>query len=297
MLTTQSKQSKQPTLGFVGAGKLATGVARALATAGYHVANVASRSLPSAQALAAHLPGCTAQEHAQRVVDQSDLVFLSVPDDSIASTAQSLTWRRGVAVVHCSGAAELTVLDAAAAQGAAVGGFHNLQMFTDTESAIRGLPGSAIALEAQAPLLDTLREMTAALGCVPLTIPAGSRALYHAGANYVGAFAITLLREATTIWKSFGISEAEAVRALIPLLHGTANSAAAKGAAGGMAGPISRGDTGTVARHLAALDALDPKIGDFYRELARRAVPLGVERGSLKPAQAGAIIEIVRDRA
>ena len=289
--------TQKPTLGFIGAGKLAAGVARALAYAGYHVAHVASRSLSSAQALAAQLPNCAAQEHAQLVVDQSDIVFLSVPDDVIAPTAQALQWRSNVAVVHCAGAAELTVLDAAKAQGAAVGGFHNLQMFTDTESAIRGLPGSAIALEAQEPLLSTLRAMAAALGCVPLTIPAGSRALYHAGANYVGAFAITLLREATTIWKSFGISEADAVRALVPLWHGTANSAAAKGPAGGMAGPISRGDTGTVARHLAALDALDPSIGDFYRELAHRAVPLGVERGSLKPAQAAAIVETVRARS
>jgi predicted short-subunit dehydrogenase-like oxidoreductase (DUF2520 family) len=62
----------------------------------------------------------------------------------------------------------------------------------------------------------------------------------------------------------------------------------------GLAGPIARGDAGTVARHLAAFDALDGGSAALYREMARRVIPIAVAKGSLTPERAEAIATLVR---
>jgi len=66
-------------------------------------------------------------------------VFLTVPDGAIAGVCQSLAWQQQ-SVVHCSGAAELSVLKGAPRAG----GFHPLVMFADPEVAARAIAGAAI---------------------------------------------------------------------------------------------------------------------------------------------------------
>ena len=278
-----------PSLGIVGARRLGPALGLGLARKGYAVAAAASRSPGSAEKLAAGIPGCRATTDAQALASSVDLVMLTVPDDAIAQVCASLRWRPGQAVVHCSGATELSALAPAASAGALTGGFHPLQMFTDPETALRGLPGCTIALEADPPLRETLVRMAEALGCHTLRLPPGTRALYHAGAGYVAAFVNALVKDAIAVWSPLGLSEAEAIRALLPLLRGTADSIERSGPALGMAGPASRGDLGTVEKHVRALAALDPQLLDLYRRLALRTVALGVERGSLSLEKAAAL--------
>lgn len=143
-------------LGFVGAGRVGRGLSLALSRCGYPIAGVASRARGDAQA----------------VVDASDIVFLTVPDGAIEETTRKLARRPSVAAVHTSGAAELSVLRAAADAGAQVGGFHPLQMFADPEVAARGLRRH---VEALGRLDPKLRELycTLALRTVPLALGAG----------------------------------------------------------------------------------------------------------------------------
>ncbi|WP_085317213.1 DUF2520 domain-containing protein [Derxia lacustris] len=245
-----------PKLAFIGAGRLASTLARALARRGARVVAVASRQPASAQALAARLPGCIATA-AQAAVDGADLVFLTVPDDAIAPAAAALRWRAGMAVVHCSGATELSALDAAAQAGAATGGFHPLQIFSDPELALDLLDGASVAIEAPAALEAQLRALAASVGLRPLRLPPGARARYHGSAGHAASFLLTLLHEAARVWASFGIAEDDALAALLPITRGTLAAAQSRGLAGAASGPPSRGDVGVMARHLAALDALD----------------------------------------
>src|SRR5687768_469038 len=133
-------------IGFIGAGQLATPLAWSLSQAGYRVLGAASPSRTSAERLAEGIADAKAYDDAQKLVDASDLVFIAVPDDAIARTAQSLDWEPRQSVIHCSGATELSALTAAAKRGAATGGFHPLQTFTNTEAAMRSLPGCTVGI-------------------------------------------------------------------------------------------------------------------------------------------------------
>src|SRR5262245_53203366 len=162
----------KPRVGFIGAGQLATPLAWSLARAGLRVVGAASRSQASAAKLAGGIADTRAYEDAQQLADDADLVLIAVPDDAIAQAASSVRWQSRHSVVHCSGATEVSALASAAAAGAAVGGFHPMQSFTNTDAAMQSLPGCTVAIEADRPLLGVLTGMAQALGCHPIRLPA-----------------------------------------------------------------------------------------------------------------------------
>ena len=268
-------------IGFVGAGRVAHGLAGALAAAGHAVRAVASRNPDSAEGLAVRLPDCTALD-AQGVADACDVVFLTVPDDTIAPACAAIRWRAGQAVVHCSGATEVAALDAAARAGAMTGGFHPLQSFAGTDTP---LTGCTVTVEAAPPLEGTLAAMAATLGCRVNRLPPGARALYHASAGYGSQFLNVLMAEVTRTWESWGASEGDAVAAVLPMMRRTLDAMEAGGVAATMPGPVSRGDAGTVARHLDAY-ADDPVGLAFYRAHCLRTVDLAEDAGRIDGGRA-----------
>ena len=271
-------------IAFIGIGRVGQTLAQAFSNASWPVAVLAGRNIEPANQLARSLPRCRAasMEDAARC----DLVFLTVPDDVIAEVAARLSWRTGQMVVHCSGSAEINVLDSAAAQGALVGCFHPLQIFSNPEVALSQLRGSSVAIEGPDRLSTELRGIASSLGLKVLRIPPGGRALYHAGASYAASLMLPLLHEAVQLWQHLGISEEQTLSALLPLVRGTFNAVEANGLAQALSGPVSRDDMQVVRRHLEALAAQGPSHVPLYSELTRRQLPLALTSKRLNPAQA-----------
>jgi predicted short-subunit dehydrogenase-like oxidoreductase (DUF2520 family) len=283
---------KKITLGFIGAGRVGTGLALSFARSGRNVAAIASRSIASARRLARRVPGARAVSSPQQAADRADMVFLTVPDDAIEAVASSIRWRAGAACVHCSGAGDLDLLGKAAAQGAIVGGFHPLRMFGEPGKSF-DLRGCAVAVAGAEPLAGELERLAAAIGARPLRLPEGGRALYHAAANFSGAFAIALIQETVALWNKLGIAEGDAKRALLPLLRGSVDNFEKLGAAGALGSVIARGDVGTIRRHLEALAKAAPESLELYRLLSLRTIPLAIAKGTLKPAVATEIAALL----
>ncbi|RLC60810.1 MAG: DUF2520 domain-containing protein, partial [Chloroflexi bacterium] len=150
-------------LGFVGAGTVGTALAAQLSSRGYPVVAVSSRSQVSARRLAEAISHCRVFDDNQKVVDNADMVFITTPDDVIAPVVAQLRWHDGQSVVHCSGAESTEVLLPARRMGAQVGAFHPLQTFASAEQAMKNIPGSTFAIEAEGWLLDILKDMATAL--------------------------------------------------------------------------------------------------------------------------------------
>lgn len=284
----------RPTLGFVGAGRVARALASASANAGYDVTVIASRRLDAAKRVADATSGCRAiaidrPEAMGAVFAHADLVFLTVPDDAIASCASHLAPRAGQALVHCSGASEVALLAPAALHGAEIGGFHPLFLFAGLDDDATRLSGSTITIEAEGPLNDALHALANAIGCRALSIPAGERMRYHAGANYAASFLLCLLEEATQLWHAVGMPEDAARDAMWPLVMGTLNAARERGLSGALAGPVSRGDAGIVMRHTEALASMGGNHATLYSLLTLRAIRLARQR----PGADGAALDAI----
>jgi predicted short-subunit dehydrogenase-like oxidoreductase (DUF2520 family) len=272
--------------GFIGAGTTGTALAVRLSQKGCPVVAVSSRTLSSAQKLAGLVPNCQVCHTAQELADVADLVFITTPDDVIAQVCSEVQWHKGQSILHCSGAHSVDILESARKLGTAVGSFHPLQTFADVNQAIENLPGSAFALEAEEPLLSTLKHLTHLLNGNWVKLESGDKVLYHAAAVFACNYLVTLVRLALDLWKDFGVSSKEATRALLPLLRGTLNNIDSIGLPNCLTGPVARGDLGTIERHLRALDASNPSLLTAYKELGLQTIPIALAKGKVNEQKA-----------
>jgi predicted short-subunit dehydrogenase-like oxidoreductase (DUF2520 family) len=158
----------------------------ALAQAGYRVTAIASRTLASAQGLAARVVGCAAYDKAQQVVSACDLVFISTPDDAIGAVAAALTWRPGQGVVHCSGATSLEVFAQPCVQGALPGALHPFQAVASIEAGVASLPGTTFGIEAEEPVRTFLITLAQAFTRPSHCVERCDKVLYHLSAVTMG---------------------------------------------------------------------------------------------------------------
>jgi len=282
-------------LGFIGAGTVGTALAKTLRDRGYPVVAVFSRTPSSAERLAGMTEGCHAADSAQAVADAAELVFVTTPDDAVGPVVAGINWRPGQSVVHCSGADSVDTLEPAREAGASVGAFHPLQTFASVEQAIDNIAGSTFALEAEEPLLAILKEMAAALDGHAIQLKAGAKVLYHTAAVIACNYLVTLVKLATDLWQTFDVGPDEATQALLPLLRGTVANIDRVGIPQCLTGPIARGDTGTVRKHLDAMEEAAPALLATYRDLGRQTVPVALAKGRIDEKQAEALLSLLAD--
>lgn len=183
-----------------------------------------------------------------------------------------------LSIVHLSGALGLDVL--APLQGNPVGSFHPLQSFPFPRDpgAFRGV---TIAVDASTPpLLRRLQRLARQLGARPRKVADAERVKYHAAAVYASNFVDVAVAEAVRELEAIGWTEAEATKALMPLIEGAVANIRRRGVVKALTGPIRRGDGDTVRRHLEAVER-----PDLYRILASIALEIAREAG-LEPAAA-----------
>ena len=281
-------------LGFIGAGTVGTALAVRLSSKGYRVVAVSSRSQTLAEKLARAITGCRACNNNQEVVDTAELVFITTPDDAIAPVVFQIQWHPGQSVVHCSGADSTDILKPAKKSGAQVGVFHPLQTFASVKQAIENIPGSTFALEAEEPLLNTLKDMAAALDGNWVELKESDKVVYHAAAVIACNYLVTLVKLATDLWQTFAIPPQQATQALLPLLRGTINNIDTVGIPQSLTGPIARGDTGTIKKHLIALHKVAPGLLSTYKELGLQTITIAVAKGRINQHQAQELQAILK---
>ncbi|MBF5044128.1 DUF2520 domain-containing protein [Aggregicoccus sp. 17bor-14] len=261
----------------VGVGRLGGALARTLQAAGWSVHVVARSAEARARARRLRLPSASAE-----ALRSASVCLLCVPDGSVTEVAQALAPQLGprAALVHCAGA---LTLDALGPQGARpVGSFHPLCAVSDARDS---LAGHAVALASRSPaVLRLLRRLARAAELRPIEVPERGRAAYHAGAVLSAGGVVSLASAAVEALGAAGLEPGAALAALLPLMRSALRGMEARGLAGGLTGPVRRGDAGVVAAHLAALPA---SVAEVYRPLSRRALVLAGPQ--LSPAARAAL--------
>ncbi|HJM36872.1 MAG: F420-dependent NADP oxidoreductase [Dehalococcoidales bacterium] len=273
-------------LGFIGTGITGTALALRLYERGYPIMAVSSLTHTSAEKLAQTIHKCRAVNNNQTVADNAELIFVTTPDDIITRVVAEVKWRPGQSIVHCSGADSTAILEPARKLGARVGAFHPLQTFASAQQALENLPTSTFSVEAEEPLLTTLKDMAITLDGHWITLKASDKVIYHAAAVITCNYLVTLVKLSTDLWQTFGVPPQEATRALLPLLRGTIRNIETIGIPRCLTGPIARGDTGTIKKHLDTLEKIDQELLSTYRELGRQTIPIALDKGRINQQQA-----------
>ena len=283
-----------PRIGFIGAGTLGKALAMSLASQGYRVAAVSSRTHLSAVELADLVARCQVVAGPQEVADLCDLVFITTPDSAIVKVASQVKWRPGQGVVHCSGADSLDVLESAARLGAHTGSFHPFQTFacvrTPSEATAR-LKAAAIAVEGRGWLVTFLERVATRLGRRTIHVAPQDRAIYHAAAVMSCGHLVGLLSGVSHLWEAIGVSPEDALPMVMPLVEATLGNVGHAGIAASLTGPVARGDATTLKVHLEALEARLPRLVHLYCTLARECLSLVHE--NLTPRTLGEIEQLL----
>ncbi|MBN1160543.1 MAG: DUF2520 domain-containing protein [Dehalococcoidales bacterium] len=282
-------------VGFIGAGTVGTALAVLLNRKGYEIAGASRLNKSARESRSGLISNLRILDSNQAVADAAEIVFITTPDDAIAAVANEVKWRRGQSVVHCSGADSLDILENAGKSGAMVGGFHPLQTFAGVKQAIENIPGSTVALEAEEPLLATLKKMAEDLDCDWIILKAEDKVAYHAAAVFACNYAVTLVKMATDLWDTFSIPQEVAIKALLPLIRGTLHNIETVGIPQCLTGPIARGDKGTIRKHLAEIRQKAPELLFPYKELALQTLPIALAKGKIKKQQARELELILRN--
>ena len=228
---------------IVGAGRMGTALAAALADAGLHVDGPLGRdAYPSREA---------------------DAVLLCVPDDQIAAAAAALPCDRlGLLVGHCSAATTLTPLEPHDAFS-----LHPLMTVTEDGAVFAGATAAIAGATPRA--LAAAEALALALGMSPIHVADGDRAAYHAAASVASNFLVTLEGLAERLAASAGVDR----EVLVALVRASVENWAATGAEAALTGPVARGDEQTVRRQRAAVAVRAPQdlaLFDALTEATRR---------------------------
>jgi predicted short-subunit dehydrogenase-like oxidoreductase (DUF2520 family) len=288
-------------IGIIGAGRVGAVLGAALERAGHTVVaavGVSAASKSRAERLLPHARLLPADE----VAAAADLVLLAVPDDVLGGLVAGLAetgalgrrGRRGrrQIVAHTSGAHGLAVLAPALAAGARPLALHPAMTFTGTEADLDRLAaGVSFGVTAPDELRPVAESLVADLHGVVEWIAEERRPLYHAALAHGANHLATLVSEAMDRLRDAGVHRPEQV--LAPLLGAALDNTLRLGDAA-ITGPVSRGDAGTVAKHLQALDAVAPGSVPPYLALARRTADRVIAAGRLRPIDAEPLLDVLR---
>jgi predicted short-subunit dehydrogenase-like oxidoreductase (DUF2520 family) len=285
------------TVGVLGAGRVGAVLGAALHRAGHRVVAASGDSAASRHRIDELLPGTPWRGSVDVARAAVDLLIVAVPDDVLGAVVGGLATagalRAGQIVAHTSGAHGLAVLAPAADVGALPLALHPAMTFTGTSADLTNLPGTSFGATAPERLRPVAARLVADLGGVVEWVAEADRPLYHAALAHGANHLVTLVNEAMDRLRDAGVADPE--RVLRPLLSAALDNALRLGDAA-LTGPVSRGDAGTVARHLARLADTAPESVPTYRVLARRTAERAVAAGRLRPADAGTLLGVLADQ-
>ena len=294
------KRLEGPTVSIIGAGRLGSALALALAARGYRIEAVMARTLRQARR-AAKLLGTQPLALASTQLGElpsSDILFITTPDDRVAEVAALLAAAidshgenqrsvdrrkggRGRTALHASGALSSAVLRGLRDVGFATGSMHPLVSVSDSVEGAKSLGSAFFCVEGGPAALRVARQLVRSLGAQSFSIGAEDKALYHAAAVMASGHTTALFDVAMEMLARCGLGPQRARAVLLPLLRSTLENLYKAAPAGALTGTFARADTETVRRHLEALRSQAmPEALAAYTLLGKRSLGLAKLAGA-----------------
>jgi predicted short-subunit dehydrogenase-like oxidoreductase (DUF2520 family) len=283
----------QLAVGVVGAGRVGTAMAVALARAGHRVVAASAVSQASLERIAKNMPEARVLTP-ERVVEAADLVLLTVPDDALSGLVSGLAATRvpmeGRLLAHASGRHGLAVLDPAVRAGALPLALHPVMTFAGLPDDADKMAGISFGVTAPDQLRLVAEALVVEMGGEPVFIDEDKRGIYHAALASSANYLVTLVATASDLLATAGVPDPP--RMLAPLLGAALENALALGDLA-LTGPVARGDAETVAAHVEVIAAAAPEALSAYLALARLTADRALAAGTLTSADAQRLLGVL----
>ena len=274
------------TLSCIGAGRLGKTLCHLFAQH-LHIGHIINCSEDSAR-LAVKFIGAG---QARRVpVDSADIWLIATPDNEIKAASAVLrtasVLRESDTVFHCSGALNAAELDISDCHTASV---HPIHSFADPQQSISQFAGTPCGMEGNRSALDRLQLLFERVAAKPFVIDSQQKALYHAATVMTCNYLVSLLELGQQMLTAAGVSPQKGANPLEPLIRQTLDNYFNTDATSALTGPISRGDTATVASHIQALQHQPNNWQQVYRALGNTTRAIAAKQGQASAENLSAI--------
>ncbi len=296
-MTSTMINSKPPTLNIIGAGRLGKTLGYLWQQSGQlTIQAICNRSLHSAQKAAEFIRGgqaydnytelpsadywllaCGDDNYAQ--LPSADYWLLACGDDQLSICCEQLVQQHPFSgqeiIFHCSGA--LTAAEAlapAGVTGLSTASIHPIKSFADPQQAVHSFAGTYCGMEGDVSALEQLAPLFTAIGAQLFPVRAEAKTLYHAASVIACNYLVALQELSLQIYARAGVKREQAMQILQPIVQQTAENIFRVGTQDALTGPLARGDSHTVVRQLAAMQAWNEDYAEIYRLLGRVAMQI-----------------------
>ncbi|MEO7175982.1 MAG: DUF2520 domain-containing protein [Saprospiraceae bacterium] len=249
-----------PSIGLIGAGRLATVLAKHLIASNIPINWIYSRGGASAKLLANELE-IHISESIEDIASAADIIFIAVNDDSIEGVASELRAQNSTALLlHCSGSTSIQALGSKMQRS---GIFYPLQSFSkDQAPDFASIP---ICIDANDNKdLEILISIANQLNCKHYRLDDDARLHVHLAAVFANNFSNALFAISKEILDKNNLP----FDILRPLIEETARKIKSQEPLSAQTGPALRGDIEVINRHLQLLES-DPNWASIYREMSQ----------------------------
>lgn len=281
---------------IIGTGTVGTAIGYLLKESGHNIIAVSDKSSAALKRALPYTGGRT-YKLSGNLAANVDCILITTSDNDILSACGKITRDtdlRGKFVFHMSGAGGLDLLEPARKAGAAVASIHPIQSFSSIDNAIQIIPGSVFGITADKKAEKIARQIVCNLDGIPLIISEEQKPLYHAAACFASNYLVALMHVVESIYQSIGLSAKEAQKAYLPLVYGSLNNIKLSGSIQAITGPIARGDSHTIKKHIDAINKSLPQHSSLYKHLGLIASDLGQKKGTLNANQATIINKLLK---
>jgi predicted short-subunit dehydrogenase-like oxidoreductase (DUF2520 family) len=288
----------RPKVAIIGCGRLGSALAIAMHHKKYRIAELIDKRFLSAKRLAGMV---NAETYSDKIQDlkAAEIVFIAVPDDAIVPVVSELaTWLVATNemkfLYHTSGTLTSAVFDSLRNYQIAVASVHPIQTFPGSvddwkrfENCYFGIEGDKTAIE----LFDTIFKK---LGSKSITIPREFKSHYHLACTIASNFLVALMTPVTALFQKGNFSEQQVFEILSPLITTTLANLKNDGSEAALSGPILRGDTSTIERHLQILSKELPSYVSLYQFMAKILLEFNTVKENLTKEQYESLTQLLR---
>jgi len=280
----------------LGLGAVGRSLSIALHNSGYTIKSLLSRNENRKKELPSELHSLFSIYTGDGEAELGDIIFICVSDNAIRDVAVQLaeTYNlNGKMLVHCSGNFTAEILQTAEVQNIKTAAFHPLKSFAG-QPETNPFKGIYIDIEAQKPAVNILSGIARNLGAFPFEIKAAAKPFLHIASVIASNYVVTLLDIASETSEMGGIKRSEVQKALLALLRGTLQNIEKSGVEKALTGPLARGDTKTIQKHIQILEQ-NPDISDLYKKLGAKTVNIAERDKRISMKQAKQLREILNE--
>lgn len=262
--------------GFIGAGKVGFSLGRYFKDNSIQLSGYYSRNKESAIE-AAKFTKSNFYNNLNQLIEDSNIIFITTPDNEIGEVWNQIKEYdiKEKIICHCSGSLSSKVFSKIHEYKAYGYSIHPMFAISDKYNSHKDLNKAYFTIEGDSKYLDYFSDLFSKLNNNFKIISDENKAKYHAASVIISNHVIALAKTSNDLLVQCGFSEEEANEALFPLMYNNVLSIGTKGTTNSLTGPVERGDTKTIKKHLECLNNKDKEL---YKLLSEKLIKIAEKK-------------------